>query len=104
MKPDIVAEFVALAREAAPDVPQATLQRLESEIRERHGGCRVYIGVPRTRPAPTIDDINARLHQSVPVSAIAKDLGVSRATIYRMLSSSSAKVARRPKPETKRRA
>lgn len=85
MKPDFVAEFVALARETPPD-------RLETEIRARFGGLQVRITATPPRPAPTVDDVDARLRQRMPVVAIAAELGVSRATIYRLLHAGRAKV------------
>ena len=81
MKTDFVAQFVALARETPPEA-------LESAIRSRFGGQQVRITAEPVRPAPSIDDVDARLRQRMPVRAIAADLGVSRATIYRMLHAS----------------
>lgn len=78
MKPDIVAEIVTLARELPPE-------RLETAIRSRFGGQVVRITSAPPRPSPTIEDVDTRLRQRMPVTAIAADLGVSRTTIYRLL-------------------
>jgi DNA invertase Pin-like site-specific DNA recombinase len=78
MKTDFVAEFVALARETPPEA-------LETAIRSRFGGQQVRITATPPRPTPSIDDVDTRLRQRMPVTAIAADLGVSRATVYRLL-------------------
>jgi DNA invertase Pin-like site-specific DNA recombinase len=78
MKTDFVAELVALARETPPE-------RLETVVRSRFGGQVVRITAAPPRPALTIEDVDSRLRQRMPVTAIAADLGVSRTTIYRLL-------------------
>jgi len=90
--PDIVAEFVALAREAGVD-PHAA-QRLGAELRQTYGGQKVTI-LPR-EPI-SLAQIDGSLRQGKPVRVIASEMGCSRATIYRHLS---AKVTRRRGTET----
>lgn len=86
MKVDFVAEFVALAR-------QVPAEALETELRARFGGQQVRIEPVPPRQPVQIDDIDARLRQRMPVRVIAADLGVSRATIYRMLNGARRKVS-----------
>lgn len=90
--PDIVAEFVALAREAGVD-PNAA-QRMGAELRQTYGGQKVTI-LPR-EPI-TVEQIDAGLRMGKPVRVIAGELGCSRATLYRHLG---AKVTRKRRTET----
>ena len=92
-KSDIVAEFVALAREVAGVDPQAA-KRLSAGLRHAYGGQKVII-LPR-EPI-TLEQIDVGLRQGKPVRTIAGELGCSRATIYRHLS---AKVTRKRRIET----
>ena len=104
MKPDFVAEFVALARQTMPDAPPDALRRLETGIRDQWGGRQVRIEPVPVPAGPTIDEVDARLRQRMPVRAIAQELGVHRSTIYRMLDPRRAKVARQARRETAARA
>jgi DNA invertase Pin-like site-specific DNA recombinase len=88
MRPDFVAQFVALAREIPVD-------RLDGEIRARFGGQQVRIDRKPPPVRPTLDDIDARLRDRKPVTAISAELGVSRATIYRMLNTGRGKSRQR---------
>lgn len=87
MKPDFAAEFVALAREVADVSPDAGA-RLEAELRARYAGSQVRIA---ERPPLTLDAIDGLLRQRKPVRAVAVELGVSRATIYRMIGNGRRK-------------
>ena len=88
--PDIVAEFVSLARDVAGVGPQAAA-RLEDEMRRSFGGLQVRIA---PRPPVTVEQINAELRAGKVVRVIADDFGVSRATIYRHLKKKVAKHGR----------
>lgn len=93
IKSDIVAEFIALARDVAGVDPQAA-KRLGDGIRHAYGGQKVII-LPR-EPI-TLEQIDGGLRQGKPVRLIATELGCSRATIYRHLG---AKVTRKQRNET----
>jgi len=81
MKTDFATEFVALAVEIAAVSPDAGA-RLEAELRARYAGRPVRISVE----APvTLERIDGLLRQRMPVREVAIHLGVSRATIYRMI-------------------
>lgn len=92
--PDFVAEFVALVREHAPGVDAAAEMSIETAIRSRFGGREVRIDRQAPAARPTMGDIDDRLRQRKPVTAIAAELGVSRATIYRMLNAGRGKSRR----------
>ena len=81
MKRDFATEFVALAREVAAVSPDAGA-RLESELRQRYAGEPIRIA---ERPPVTPERVDELLRQRKPVRVVAADLGVSRATIYRLL-------------------
>jgi len=85
---DFAADFAALVREVVPAVDAVAAERLEAELRRRYGGDRVLI--LERRPV-TVEQINDRLRARVPVAAMVDDLGVSRATIYRMLGTGRRK-------------
>ena len=87
MKPDAVQQILKVVGETAGIEPQA-LARCEQAIRREFGGAALRI---QPRAPITIDDIDARLRQRKPVAAISVELGLSRATIYRMLARKSRK-------------
>lgn len=76
-----MSEVTSIVARAA-DVPPESLQRIERTLRAEYGGQEVSI----SRRAPiSLESIDQRLRQRMPVVAIAADLGVGRATIYRHL-------------------
>lgn len=82
MKPDAVQQLLKVVSEAANLEPQA-LARCDQAIRREFGGAALRI---QPRAPVTVDDIDARLRQRKPVATIAIEVGLSRATIYRMLA------------------
>lgn len=66
----------------ATQIDTQALARAEQAIRREFAGARLRI---EPRAPLTIEDIDVRLRQRKPVAAIAPELGVSRATIYRMI-------------------
>lgn len=91
---DVAAEIAALAREVAPALDAAAAARLEHAIRARWGGERVPI---LERAPVTLEQIDQRLRARMPVTEIAEDVGLSRATIYRMLRPSEGKKSHAPR-------
>lgn len=86
-RPDFVNEVVALAQQIGVLDPVGS-QQLDQELRTRFGGDRVRIA----SVAPlTIEKIDAGLRARKPVAWIAAEEGVSRATIYRLLTNNSQK-------------
>lgn len=82
MRPDFVADVLARLR-AAADLEPSAAASLERAIRQTYGGQTLRI-LPR-EPV-TLEQINAALRTGKPVRVIARELGISRATIYRRLA------------------
>lgn len=74
-------DLVGLLQDVIVLAPQDAA-RIEAALRQRFGGSVVHIA---ERPPVTVADIDAGLRNRKPVALIAKETGVSRATIYRML-------------------
>jgi len=89
LKPDYVSELVRTVSAVASLDPEAE-QRAAAAIRGRFGGQKLRID---PREPITVEKIDAGLRARQPVREIAADLGVSRATIYRMLGKSRGKRA-----------
>lgn len=89
MKLDPVQQIVAIVETIAPLGP--VRQQVAAAIRRELGGTEVRI--PLREPV-TLEQINAGLFARVPVRQIASELGVSRATIYRRLSSRKSHAAK----------
>lgn len=90
VKPDAVQKILEIVGSVAA-IDKNALLRADSAIRSELGGQAVRI---QHRAPVTLDDIDDRLRQRKPVAAIAMEVGLSRATIYRMLG------RRRPKNRT----
>lgn len=90
MKPDFVAEFVALARDTA-GIDARAAQQIEARLRSDYGGQTVRIA---ERPPVTPEFIDARLRERKSVREIAGEVGMSRATIYRMLNQPKSKACK----------
>ena len=83
---DVVAELLDVVQEAVL-LDDRSLSRLRQLIRFRFGGRRIRIHAE----APARVDLAAvetRLRERKPIRMIAQEIGVDRATIYRMLHSS----------------
>lgn len=83
MTDDWAAKIAALAasQAGAPDAAP----RIEAALRAELGGQRVRI---EARPPVTIEAIDAGLRSGLPVSRIAQQLGVHRATLYKHIGKS----------------
>lgn len=96
MKADAVQELLKIVGEVTQADP-AALSRADLEIR-REFGCTAVRILPR---APvTLDQIDAGLRQRKPVALIATEVGLSRATVYRMLGRNRIKNRNRSGAET----
>jgi len=83
---NFVTELLDLVQETVP-LDDHSRSRLRHLIRLRFGGRRIRIHAQ----APARVDLAAvetRLRERTPIRVIAQDIGVDRATIYRMLHSS----------------
>lgn len=89
MKIDAVQQLLRVVSEAA-QIDHTALARCDQAIRREFGGAALRI---QPKAPVTIDDIDARLRQRKPVAMIAAEVGLSRATIYRMLGKKRTKVA-----------
>lgn len=96
MKPDAVQQILEIVGTVAK-VDAATLSRADQAIRREFGGTALRI---QPRAPVTIDQIDAGLRQRKPVATIAAEVGLSRATIYRMLGRKNRK---KPGAETPNR-
>lgn len=102
MSADFVTEITKLARELAPSLTDADLDRIDTALRERFGGQEVWIASRIKRP-PDIESVDARLRRAMPVTKIAEDLGVSRTTIYRWIRKTRNERAQRGRSKEKSR-
>jgi len=81
-KYDFVREIVDIALHTGLSADR--VNAFENTLRREYGGKRVVI----ERKAPiTLDDVNHALREQKSVKTISKQTGLSRSTIYRMLSS-----------------
>lgn len=87
MKRDAVQQILQIVGSVA-NVDRQTLARADSAIRSELGGQAVRI---QYRAPVTIEDIDDRLRQRKPVALIAVEVGLSRATVYRMLGKRTKK-------------
>lgn len=87
MKPDAVQQILEIVI-AHTHIDATVLSRLDKAIRQEFGGSSLKV---QHRPPVTIEQINEGLRQRKPVAAIAVDLQLSRATVYRMIGRSLAK-------------
>lgn len=87
---DFAQQFVALAQQVA-GIDADAARRIEIALRAQHGGRSVRILPGPVRPAPTLEMIDAGLRERKPVRQIAQELGVHRATLYRLLNRRPAK-------------
>lgn len=84
---DHAADIAQLLADMAVLSPKS-VESFEVELRKRFGGRAVTI----ERRAPvTIEQIDAALRERKSVRTIASEAGISRSTIYRMISSKSLK-------------
>ena len=87
MKLDAVHQLLQVVATAAQLDPVA-LSRADTAIRREFGGSALRI---QERATVTLDDIDARLRARKPVAVIAHEVGLSRATVYRMLGKRRSK-------------
>lgn len=85
---DFAVEFVALVKEHATIDP-STARRIETDIRNRWGGSEVRIPERPLPPPVTLDQVNNLLLQRKSVNQVANECGVSRSTIYRLITKKS---------------
>ncbi len=90
MRNDFVTEFVALARDAG-GIDDTAARAIEARLRHDYGGQKVHIA---ERAPVTPEFIDARLRERKSVREIAGEVGMSRATIYRLLGAKSFKRCR----------
>lgn len=81
MKPDAVQQILEIVGTHA-QVDTAALSRAEKAIRQEFGGTALRI---QPRAPVTLAQIDAGLRAKKPVAVIANEVGLSRATVYRML-------------------
>lgn len=81
MKPDAVQQILEIVGTVAR-VDAVALSRADQAIRREFGGTAMRI---QPRAPVTVAQIDAGLRQRKPVAVIAAEVGLSRATIYRML-------------------
>lgn len=96
MKPDAVQQILEIVG-AVAKVDASALSRADQAIRREFGGTAVRI---QPRAPVTLEQIDAGLRQRKPVAMIAAEVGLSRATIYRMLGKSRIKNRKKPGAET----
>ena len=87
MKPDAVQQILEIVGTVAQVDPLA-LSRADQAIRREFGGTAMRI---QPRAPVSLEQIDAGLRQRKPVAIIAAEVGISRATIYRMLRRKSRK-------------
>lgn len=87
MKFDAVQELLKIVGEVT-QVEPAALSRADQAIRREFGGSALRI---QPRAPVAIEQIDAGLRQRKPVAVIAHEVGISRATIYRMLGRKNRK-------------
>lgn len=81
MKPDAVQQILEIVGTVA-QVDARALSRVDQAIRRELGGTAMRI---QPRAPVTLEQIDAGLRQRKPVAVIASEVGLSRATVYRML-------------------
>jgi DNA invertase Pin-like site-specific DNA recombinase len=87
MKIDAVQQLLQVVATAA-HIDHAALARADTAIRREFGGAALRI---QPKAPVTIDEIDSRLRARKPVAMIAHEVGLSRATIYRMLGRRKSK-------------
>ena len=80
MADDIIKHFVS---RMAAYAPPEELRQLEIELRQRWGGCEVYVQKDPTRPKA--DRLGAGIAAGLSLRTAFEAAGVSRATGYRLL-------------------
>jgi len=89
MKPDAVQQLLAVVG-SVTQIDAAALLKADTAIRREFAGAALRI---QPRAPVTIEDIDTRLRARKPVAVIACEVGLSRATVYRMLGKSRSKKA-----------
>ncbi len=87
MKPDAVQQILEIVGTVA-QVDALALSRVDQAIRREFGGAELRI---QARPPVTMAQIDEGLRARKPVAMIATEVGLSRATIYRMLGRKNRK-------------
>lgn len=100
MKTDAVQQILEIVGTVAK-IDAMALSRADQAIRREFGGTAMRI---QPRAPVTLEQIDAGLRQRKPVAAIAAEVGLSRATIYRMLGKSSIKNRKKTGGETPNKA
>ena len=96
MKPDAVQQILEIVSSVAGVAP-AALSRADQAIRREFGGTAVRI---QPRAPVTLEQIDAGLRLRKPVAMIAAEVGLSRATVYRMLGRKNRKKPGAETPNT----
>lgn len=96
MKPDAVQQILEIVGTVA-QVDALALSRADQAIRRELGGTAMRI---QPRAPVSLEQIDAGLRQRKPVAIIASEVGLSRATVYRMLGKSRMKNRKRSGAET----
>lgn len=84
MKPDAVQQILEIVSSVV-QIDASAISRADQAIRREFAGTALRI---QPKAPVTIDDIDAKLRARKPVAVIAHEVGLSRATIYRMLGKS----------------
>ena len=96
MKPDAVQQILEIVGTVA-QVDALALSRADQAIRRELGGTAMRI---QPRAPVSLEQIDAGLRQRKPVAVIASEVGLSRATVYRMLGKGRRKNRNRSGAET----
>lgn len=84
---DPVQRIVSILQRVTP-LDAHAVHAVDRAIRAELGGCRIPAHAP---PAVTLEQVDQRLMQRMPVRQIATELGVHRSTLYRLLNARSRK-------------
>ena len=85
---DFTSELVGIVQRFAA-VDAAAAQRIETEVRCRFGGQRVAISAKSATKSVTYNMVDERIRRRMSINEVARDLGVSRSTIYRLITKKS---------------
>lgn len=82
---DVILDFIARVRRMVPEFTDEQARELEMQLRRDRGGTQPYIGKDMSRRPHEKKRLREKLKTRT-VDQVAKEEGISRRTIYRMLS------------------